>query len=61
MVKELYNVAHTIFVVCHIHMDCIKPKMFASGSILKKGDPLEKQTLETQKIPVFLCKIPYWV
>ena len=37
-------------------MDCIKPKMFALASILKKGGPLEKQTLETQKLPVFFMQ-----
>ena len=28
-VKELLNVAQTIFVVSPIHMNCIKPKMFS--------------------------------
>ena len=35
-VKELQYVAHTIFIVSPIHMDCIKPKIFALGSVLEK-------------------------
>ena len=29
------NVSHTIFLVSPIHMDCMKPKVFALGSILE--------------------------
>ena len=32
-VKELLNVAHTIFVLYPIHMDCIKPKVFGIFSV----------------------------
>ena len=35
-IKQLLKITHTIFVVFPIHMDCLKPKTFDLGSILKK-------------------------
>ena len=59
-VKQLKNVAHTFFAVSPVHMDCIKPKKFALGSILEKLVHIKSKVLKRKKFVFFRLNVFYF-